>query len=266
MNASALRVLLLTTAALLCALPAPAQTVIGTVMDSTSGMIVPGAYVALLDQAGQTVGGTQSDSLGNFALRAPAAGSYRLRTTQLGYWVATSALIQVGGTDARNIQLHLVPRPIELEGISITSAPQVRHLAEAGFYQRQKRGFGRYITRERIERQFAMRTSDLFRDYPGVQVVVVDQVTGESDVIMRGAAMMTPPGPCFPTIAIDGSLIRRGGSLEFTGERADFVGLDAVLPSPSEIEAVEIYPSAAGVPGQFAGISRCGALLFWTRR
>jgi hypothetical protein len=263
MNASTLRVLLFTAAATLCALPAPAQTVIGTVTDSTSGTIVPGAYVALLDQAGQTVGGTQSDSLGNFALRAPAAGSYRLRTTQLGYWVATSALIQVGATGALTIKLHLVPRPIELEGISITAAPHVRHLAEAGFYQRQKLGFGRYITRDRIERQFAMRTSDLFRDYPGVQVVVVDQVTGESDVIMRGAAMMTG---CFPTIAVDGSLIRRGGRRNFTGESADFVGLDAVLPSPSEIEAVEIYPSAAGVPGQFAGISRCGALLFWTRR
>ena len=39
------------------------------------------------------------------------------------------------------------------------------------------------------------------------------------------------------------------------------------LVHPSEIEAIEAYPSPLGMPAQFGGSrSPCGAILIWTKR
>ena len=39
------------------------------------------------------------------------------------------------------------------------------------------------------------------------------------------------------------------------------------LIDPESVAGVEIFPSSAGVPTQYAGIdATCGVILFWTRR
>jgi hypothetical protein len=46
------------------------------------------------------------------------------------------------------------------------------------------------------------------------------------------------------------------------GGRADLNG----VVSPSQIEAVELYSSAANTPVQYGGVnSACGVILIWTR-
>lgn len=255
--ATALRALALAAAVPLCALPARAQTVAGTVVDSTSGAVVRGAYVALLDPAGHTVGGAESDSLGKFALRAPAAGTYRLRTTHIGYWNATSASVKVGAADALTVQLQIVPRPIEVDGLTISAAAPVRHLAEGGFYRRQRMGFGHYITRDEIAASAAFTLTDLLRRHPGVQVIAVD---GETDVLLRSGRTMSLRGICLPSVAIDGNVIRSGGVNAVAG-------LTTLVPSVLNIEAIEIYNGQGGLPGWASGtVSPCGALLIWMKR
>jgi hypothetical protein len=60
---------------------------------------------------------------------------------------------------------------------------------------------------------------------------------------------------CMPTLYVDGVHTAYGG-------RADLNG----VVSPSQIEAVELYSSAANIPVQYAGVnSACGVILIWTR-
>lgn len=260
MIATALRALALVAAVTLCALPARAQTVVGTVVDSTSGAAIRGVYVALLDPAGHAVSGTESDSLGKFALRAPAAGTYRLRTTHLGYWNATSAPVRVGADGALSIQLQVVARPITVDGLTVSAAAPVRHLAEGGFYRRQRMGFGHYITRDEIVASAAFTLTDLLRRHPGAQIITVDGEADDNDVILRSGRTMSFRGLCLPSVAIDGNVIRSGGVNAVAG-------LQTLVPSVLDIEAIEIYNGQGGLPGWASGtVSPCGAILIWTRR
>jgi hypothetical protein len=58
---------------------------------------------------------------------------------------------------------------------------------------------------------------------------------------------------------IDGMVVRHGGSGD--------ISLESLIPSPNEVEAIEVYPGLAGLPPQLVGMnSFCGALVFWMRR
>ena len=68
-------------------------------------------------------------------------------------------------------------------------------------------------------------------------------------------------GVCRPTVVLDGVVLRVGGA----GNARDLL-LDDLL-NPFNLEAVEVYPSAAGVPVQYQGyMSPCGAILAWSQR
>ena len=63
---------------------------------------------------------------------------------------------------------------------------------------------------------------------------------------------------CAPTVVLDGVVVTAGGS-GGTGDLDSF--------NPFNLEAIEIYPSPAGVPVQYSGyMSPCGAVLLWSRR
>jgi outer membrane receptor for ferrienterochelin and colicin len=153
-----------------------------------------------------------------------------------------------------------------------------QRLEMAGFYQRQRLGFGSFITRDKIAASPAISLTDLLRRYPGVQVVI-DPNSLETDVILRGTARLDR---CYPSVAIDGMVVRMGGiaklllsqslppseqaEVEKAGDSID-VGLDTLAPPPEEIEAIELYPSLAGLPPFLVGTtSPCGAVVIWTRR
>ena len=65
-------------------------------------------------------------------------------------------------------------------------------------------------------------------------------------------------GDCYPFVVLDGQVIHRGG--EFPAN------IDRII-DPESVAGVEIFPSAIGVPIQFAGVdASCGVIMFWTRR
>ena len=61
-----------------------------------------------------------------------------------------------------------------------------------------------------------------------------------------------------PKVVLDGLVIER---------LDDYPALIDRLIDPESVAGVEIFPSSAGVPAQYAGIDvTCGVILFWTRR
>jgi hypothetical protein len=251
--APAFRVLALTIAATLCALPLRAQVIVGTVVESISGTTVKGASIALLNLEGQTLVETHTDAEGKFALRAPGAGRYRVRTTHFAYVHAISEPFDVEAAATIMVEFRLARDAIRLDPLTVSVARRLQRLQMEGFYQRQRMGFGKFITRDQIEASPTYSVTHLLRKYPGVQVIR-DPDTGEFDVTFRGAATLDT---CLPSVMIDGIVVRHSGSGGF--------GLDSI--SLDEIEAIEVYTGLAGLPPQLAGMnSFCGAIVFWMRR
>jgi len=122
----------------------------------------------------------------------------------------------------------------------------------AGLYRVRANGIGyesATSTRHEIASRAATRIIELLYSVPGVRVVEKGPGNDEIDVITRGR--------CRPILAVDGLVVRRG----------DGGGLE-VLPHPSEVEGIEIYPGAILLPAQIAGggPSPCGAIIIWTQR
>lgn len=81
------------------------------------------------------------------------------------------------------------------------------------------------------------------------------------DVFPPAATTMFFGQICLPTVVLDGVVLRAGGYRRPAGDLVDD------LLNPFNIEAIEVYPSPAGVPVQYAGyLSPCGVIIAWTRR
>ena len=83
------------------ATPAPTVTsvlssVTGTIADST-GAIIPGAMVQLVDSTGQVVASTTTDQTGSFNLRPPQKGAFTLRASLTGFETSNEG-IHIGAT------------------------------------------------------------------------------------------------------------------------------------------------------------------------
>jgi len=116
----------------------------------------------------------------------------------------------------------------------------------AEFWERRARGFGKFVTRDEIERKGASRFVDVVRSVPSVTIM---SARGRSDIRFRGAAFGSRD--CPPQYWLDGIPLERGGADEFT---------------PENVEAIELYPSAATTPPQFNTRSAtCGTVVVWSR-
>lgn len=139
-------------------------------------------------------------------------------------------------------------------------------LAAVGFHDRARRGTGVFIERAEIESRKPARITDLLYGRSGMRVVRIEG--GEYDVRMSGPARLR--GDCQPTIWLDGSLARDGGQTPVEMEEMDRAIVMQLqlseIVTPNEVEAIEVYTGAAGVPGQFARNATCGVVVIWTRR
>ena len=248
------RLLFPLTIALLWALPAAAQVIRGTVIDNTTFLGVAGAAVTALDSAGKPVASALTDSAGAFVLRVPAPGSFRLRSSALGYRGPRMATVGVDRGGVARVELRLAPDPIAMDSITVMAQHRVPWLARAGFYRRQADGWGSFLDETAIEAKAAMHFTELLHGMVGVQVAR----TGGEAGVRRGATFLGKS--CRPTVVLDGYVLRTGGS-----SNRGALSLDQLL-DPANLAAVEVYRSAAGVPVQYAGyMGACGAIIAWSK-
>lgn len=176
---------------------------------------------------------------GKFLISGVASGIVPLRFRRLGY------AMQYLEVDARTpvataLEIVLQPVPNTLEEVTI--AANDRRLRE--FYERrQQRGsFARFLEQKEIRRLGATNSSELFHSVPGIAITAGSG--GGNTIRIRG---------CQPMVRLD-------------GQRVPGAELDDLI-KPSEIAAIEFYPSNAGIPAQYLERSNrlCGLLLVWTR-
>ena len=143
-----------------------------------------------------------------------------------------------------NVEFRLYRQAISIEGLEVLAERTATQptLLRVGFYDRSRRGLGRFITPETIENSTALSTADLFFGIAGL-TVQRNGVTGDQ-VVMQGTR-----GPCLPTLYVDGLQVRGAP-----------IGSIAPLQT---VDAVEVYRRAVEVPVQYGsrGIGTCGVIL-----
>lgn len=213
----------------------------GTVMDLSTGVIIPAASLQLvpIDQADPSHQAL-SDEAGRFELRDVPAGMFRLDLQALGYHEMAEQ-IEVGERGPVDIRIEIVPQALELEPVVVTVTRR-GYLERTGFFTRRQRGVGTHFTRDQFVQRASFQVSDVFRTIPGARVIERPGMGRTADVSFRGG--------CRPDVFIDGIQTVPGTSV------------DEIL-AVQDVEAMEVYRGAT-VPVEFSRGS-CGAVVVWTR-
>ncbi len=98
-----------------------AQVVTGRIVDATSGQPVGTGFVVLLDQEQREVARALSTSDGQFTLRAPRAGTYRLRSERIGYRASESEQIELVAGTTLTYSLTVQAIPIILSTVEVVA-------------------------------------------------------------------------------------------------------------------------------------------------
>ncbi|MDX1576947.1 MAG: carboxypeptidase-like regulatory domain-containing protein [Gemmatimonadota bacterium] len=241
----------------------PGGRIVGRALDVANHRPVSSATVTLLSAEGEE-GPWETrvtDGQGRFVLDGVYPGSYAVRIDHLGY-ESVAELVTVPSRRTVEIEARLSADPIEVEPIVVT-ALRNRHLENKGFYDRmdwgERLGIGHFVERKDIERRQPLRIGHMLLDAPGIRCR-----SGRMDA-HRGCTLVSARSTYCPALAvyIDGvQMIKPDRILANlpTGTIDEMV-------LPDEVEAFEIYQSAAQVPAEFAGMNaRCGAIAIWTRR
>jgi hypothetical protein len=209
---------------------------------ATNGQPLEGAQVLLL---GTQLGG-RADQNGNFRLGGLPGGTQSIEVRQIGYAPRRYA-VDLSPDKVSKIDAVLEERAVVLEAVEVAAK---KGSGIPGFDQRKKSGFGTYITRDDIEKRGAIRTTDLFRTIPGVQVLW--NGSGYTVQMSRAAS-----GYCPVQYYIDGSpFLSTGGD-----------DMDQIV-QPQDIQAIEVYKGPTETPAEFqgGGSAACGTIVIWTRR
>jgi hypothetical protein len=204
----------------------------------------------------------ETDQDGEVEITGLPAGNWLVLVTGFGYNSAQS-FIEFGDGAVTEGDVALTEGPIYLPGLTITAEMRSRSLDAAGFYDRERQGFGYHYDSLEIEEMFATVPSDLLRGVPGMweptRSAQRSRSLGAGGISGALAPPACPPGartcipgaePQCPALYIEG--IPWGGSLDDLN-----VGW---------IEAMEVFTRFASLPMQYGGTDRnCGVILIWLK-
>jgi len=242
---------------LIAVLPASlrAQTIEGQVLDGATRQPVPVGVVSLLAEEGRVVKRVEADSAGRFRIDARDAGSYFLRAERIGYRTVTDGIFDLGRDGRLEVEIWMRASPVELEGVEANVEARTmyeerldRMLRNQGFYDRQTRTSGWFITPEDIEERPPTRPRDLFRMIPGMETGDVTGMPGTDGIVTFRCV-----DPLAMAAYIDGFKVFEG--LVWDME------LDIQMP---DIAAVEVYPRIATLPLEYSSPRVCAVILVWT--
>jgi carboxypeptidase family protein len=208
--------------------------------------VVSDTALAPLADATVTIVGTElrvvTGANGRFRIASVRPGDYLLLIRRVGF-EATTSRISVAEHDTLRLSFSMQPTVTTLDTVSVAARSVSPRLAE--FYERRKLGPGQFLTQDEIEKQNAVRASDLFGRFLGLRITA----DGRRAFSLRD----TPAHPCPVAAMVDG--IARDENF-------------GNLPSPKEIAAVEFFAGPSEIPLQYKSTVKnnwCGLILIWTR-
>ena len=252
------------------------QEVTGLLLESETRAPIAWATISLLDTTFNAVTQTLSSQTGAFLLESPEAGSFYVLAEALGYEPKVDGILELKEGGSASIEFYLKPKPLEMDSL-IVALKRVRtygYLTEVGYYERQKMGFGTFVSPDEIQRRRPFTTFDLLRSVPDLRIEEGGRA-GTRVYLMRGGSR------CNPAVLLDGSRAFNDTHTERGGPLADLPPFGApssirtqrddqgiVLESIVDIEdisAVEVHTRATSMPLQYGGTQEsCGLLMIWT--
>jgi hypothetical protein len=225
--------------------PSPDDTVSGglflTGTASVSGVVLGEGGRPLHDVEIRVVNArpvTRTDVAGRFTLNNLPAGTQLLSVRRIGYLVGDVAVeLRPNRTMSQNILLR---RVVSLDSIRVVA----RRSRYADFeYRRRNSPVGRFLTANDLQKQHITELAPAIQKVGGFTVVGF----GPNTQVYSTVAKMSRPNCKEVNVVIDG---------------LDQATINMV--PPHDIAAVEVYPEAAGAPGQYR--SECGLILVWTKK
>jgi hypothetical protein len=218
----------------------------GIVVDST-GRRLGRAEILVADGGARTM---SSDS-GQFLLKGLKPGKTSFVVRALGFAPATFSS-DLRATRTKQVRVILSKVTVQLSTIVVETTVNDTLLANTGFYDRKRVGFGSFITPQQIQDRNPSVASDLLRAIRGV---TIRQASGFGTVpySTRSPGGLGPR--CVMNVFIDGIMVSVDSNTPLE---------DAI--QGSEIGAVEVYAGASETPPKFLGASNgCGSIVFWTK-
>jgi len=239
--------------------------IVGRVVDTSRGVAIPAARVAVLSAAGDTLYRAEAESDGRFVVFAPRADSVTIGVEALGYRGATTGVVPEPGMS--RLEVGVAPSPIALGGLTVTVEQRMRSLELGGFYDRQRGATGDFLD---------LTNLDLPRTVTAVQMV--SRLSGVS--VQGGREPYFPrtirpsftgrrPTICYPVIVVDGQPVRSTMAETPPGSPSleRFTPFAELAPPPELIAAIEVYQSSNMAPPQWRSIeNECGVIVIWTQR
>lgn len=190
-------------------------------------------------------------------------GGGLVRIRKIGY-ASTTLAVRISPADTVPITI-LLTRAVELPAV-VTRDSAVKHSSPGmrGFDERQRAGFGHFVTEAELRKADDRKLGDVIRSrVPGLvflpgsggaTYMVAQRNCGTTDP--RKGACSAPR--CYVHIYLDGALIDNG---ERASLRTDFSRMDV-----NQLGGVEYYADGASVPVQYSTTGAdCGVLLLWSR-
>lgn len=244
----------------------------GYVLADSTRMPVSSAQLHLLPLGAVAV----TDTSGRFRFRQVPPGDWRLITTAAGFHVDTTH-VAIDSNQVVDIIIKLRAHVTVLASQSVIGRAEPLKGKLAGFYERRSLGIGRFLDRAELERFPNSRLAGVLSRVPGVDVrlgrgakswAVSSRATGPGKCAMcreDAAALLDDADraagagvACYMDVYLDGILVYDSASRKtplFDLNRVDL----------GEIEAIEVYTSAAQIPARFNRTSGgCGVIVLWT--
>ena len=218
--------------------PLPTLTLTATVNDTLRGRPVVGAEVLVNDQV---VGETDTAGVFSAADLPVVWGINVVLVRQPGYAPLISSLWLVEPQAHEWLTGIMQPKAVDLP-VVVVEADRIRLSFDrlADFRRRREWGWGRFFTRDDIDRRKPTRVTDLLRGVPWLTV----------EPRHRKIYLRYGWRECEATVWLNGSPLSDSD-------------VDAYV-HPEQIAAIEVYREF-GTPVQFSRPFTCGAIVIWTR-
>jgi hypothetical protein len=229
------------------------------------------AGIVRADSSGQPLGAVevliQGTSLkattglnGRYHIEGAPAGRWTVLFRLVGYLPSRSEVLLTPG-DTTRANAMLIPGVMVLDPITVRGKSPLGEGRE-GFEERRRLGFGKFYDSLVLRRSEHLRLADLLRRQGGVSVERLQLDRAPAHVAYHPYRRDPYTGAlnCPMQIYLNGSKVESGGRLSKQL-------LDLGIFDIASLEAIEVFRSAAQVPGIYSGpTADCGVILLWSRQ
>lgn len=232
------------------------------VVSDTNLVPLAGAEISVL----RTTLRLTTQASGRFRVNAVPAGQYLLIVKRAGYRPA-SQVIDVPELDTVRVSYTLERAMLaELDTVRVVAKSQSKRMDE--FDARRQLGIGEFMGAEEINKRNSVYATELLRKFGTINVQLVQGSRGTQQkyypVSRRATGSLTsmpsavgeepiPAGVCVLSVFVDDVPMPTPFDLD-------------LLPSPRDLQAIEVYSGSATIPPRYNGLNRgCGVMLVWTK-